>query len=149
MGRGQGAWGAAWPRRDADYQFARVDGPRETRDAPLHSAGARDSRGYGLFILRRNLISQIKGGWARKKSSPAARGQEAGVSRSVPLAAVGMTSDYVVDSDAEAGMETESISGGLDGVAAVSSSDNEGEEPSYRSARSVGNETRGVGQVVS
>ena len=84
----------------------------------------------------------------QKISRAAARGQEAGVSRSVPLAAAGMTSDYVVDSDAEAEMETESTSGGLGGAAAAVASDNEGEEPSLRSARSVGNETHGVGQVV-
>ena len=44
-------------------------------------------RGIGRFILRRNLFSPSEGGWARKKSSPAAQGQEAGVSRSVQLAA--------------------------------------------------------------
>ena len=69
------------------------------------------------------------------------------MSTSVPLAAAGMTSDYVVDSDAEAEMETESTSGGLGGAAAAVASDNEGEELSLRSARSVGNETHGVGQV--
>ena len=54
------------------------------------------------------------------------------MSRSVPLAAADMTSDYVVDSDAEAEMATESTSVGMGGAAAAVASDNEREEPSCK-----------------
>ena len=54
------------------------------------------------------------------------------MSRSIPLAAADLTSDYVVDSDAEAEMATESTSVGMGGAAAAVASDNEGEEPSCK-----------------